>query len=98
MILAPVEILQYFLIRPFTLGVRLFANMFAGHILLLIFTLATWYLASCQRRPAVQRSPRSILVLVADRVRDCWSRLLQAFIFTILTATSTSAGSLEAGH
>ena len=45
-ILAPVEILQYLLIRPFTLAVRLFANMFAGHILLLIFTLSTWYLFS----------------------------------------------------
>src|SRR5262249_40958478 len=37
-ILAPVEILQYILVRPFTLAVRLFANMFAGHILLLVFT------------------------------------------------------------
>jgi F-type H+-transporting ATPase subunit a len=40
-LLAPVEVLQYVLIRPFTLAVRLFANMFAGHILLLIFTLST---------------------------------------------------------
>ncbi len=40
------EILQYIIVRPFTLAVRLFANMFAGHILLLVFTLATWYLLS----------------------------------------------------
>ena len=45
-ILIPIELLRYFIIQPFTLGVRLFANMFAGHLLLLIFTLATWYLAS----------------------------------------------------
>ena len=68
-ILAPVEVLQYLLIRPFTLAVRLFANMFAGHILLLIFTLATWYLFSLEHRAAVQRD------LVhphhrADRLRD----------------------------
>jgi len=43
-ILIPVEILKYVVVQPFTLGVRLFANMFAGHLLLTIFTLATWYM------------------------------------------------------
>src|SRR5450759_3077772 len=43
-ILAPVEIAQYIAVRPFTLAIRLFANMFAGHILILVFTLATWYM------------------------------------------------------
>src|SRR5207247_7517196 len=45
-ILAPVEVAQYIIVRPFTLAVRLFANMFSGHILLLVFTIATWYLLS----------------------------------------------------
>ncbi len=45
-ILIPVELIRFFVFQPFTLGVRLFGNMFAGHLLLLIFTLATWYLAS----------------------------------------------------
>ena len=55
LILAPVEILQYIIVRPFTLAVRLFANMFAGHILLLVFTLATWYLLSARHRAALER-------------------------------------------
>ncbi|MGH2602958.1 MAG: F0F1 ATP synthase subunit A, partial [Dehalococcoidia bacterium] len=38
-ILAPVELVSTFIFRPFTLAVRLFANMFAGHLMLLIFTL-----------------------------------------------------------
>ena len=39
-ILVPVELLRFFVFQPFTLGVRLFGNMFAGHLLLTIFTLA----------------------------------------------------------
>ncbi len=39
-----IEFMSNLLIRPFTHAVRLFANMFAGHVLLLIFTIASWYL------------------------------------------------------
>lgn len=42
-----VVVLEFFsnlLIRPFTHAVRLFANMFAGHLLIVMFSLATWYL------------------------------------------------------
>ena len=45
-ILVPVEVAKYIIVQPFTLGVRLFANMFAGHLLLTIFMVATWYLMS----------------------------------------------------
>ena len=37
-LLAPIEFFSTFIIRPFTLALRLFANMFAGHLLLLLFT------------------------------------------------------------
>ena len=45
-LVAPLEILQYIVVRPFTLAIRLFGNMFAGHILVAVFTIATWYLVS----------------------------------------------------
>ena len=38
-ILVPIEFFSNFIVRPFSLAVRLFANMFAGHMLLLVFTL-----------------------------------------------------------
>ena len=45
-ILAPIELISNIVVRPFTHCVRLFANMFAGHLLLATFTVAAWYLFS----------------------------------------------------
>src|SRR5215472_2716561 len=42
-LLAPIELLSNIFVRPFTLTIRLMANMLAGHLLLLVFYLATWY-------------------------------------------------------
>jgi F-type H+-transporting ATPase subunit a len=94
-ILAPVEILQYVLIRPFTLAVRLFANMFAGHILLLVFTLATWYMFSLSI--GLLFSLTSFVLTIVLTAFEMLIQALQAYIFTILTAQYIG-GSLEAGH
>ena len=94
-ILAPVEILQYIIVRPFTLMVRLFANMFAGHILILVFTLATWYLISAGI--GLLWSATSFILTVVLTAFELLIQALQAYIFTILTAQYIG-GSLEAGH
>ncbi len=94
-ILAPVEILQYIIVRPFTLAVRLFANMFAGHILLLVFTLATWYLISAGI--GLLWSATSFVLTVVLTAFELLIQALQAYIFTILTAQYIG-GSLEAEH
>ncbi len=83
-ILAPVEILQYIIVRPFTLAVRLFANMFAGHILLLVFTLATWYLLTVGI--GLIWSATSFVLTVVLTAFELLIQALQAYIFTILTA------------
>jgi F-type H+-transporting ATPase subunit a len=94
-ILAPVEILQYLIVRPFTLAVRLFANMFAGHILLSVFTVATWYLLSVGI--GLVFSVTSFVLVVVLAGFEMLIQALQAYIFTILTAQYIG-GSLEAGH
>jgi F-type H+-transporting ATPase subunit a len=94
-ILAPVEILTYIVVRPFTLAVRLFANMFAGHILLLVFTLATWYLFSATI--GLLFSATSFILTIVLTAFELLIQALQAYIFTILTAQYIG-GSLEAGH
>ena len=40
-ILAPIELVSVFVIRPLTLAIRLFANLMAGHVLLTVFFLFT---------------------------------------------------------
>jgi F-type H+-transporting ATPase subunit a len=94
-ILAPVEILQYILVRPFTLAVRLFANMFAGHILILVFTLASWYMFSLGI--GLLYGATSLLLVFVLTAFEMLIQALQAYIFTILTAQYIG-GSLEAEH
>ena len=94
-ILAPVEIAQYLIVRPFTLAVRLFANMFAGHILIAVFTLATWYLFSAGI--GLLYSATSFILVIVLTAFEMLIQALQAYTFTILTAQYIG-GSLEAGH
>jgi F-type H+-transporting ATPase subunit a len=90
-----VEVPTYLFFRPLTLGVRLFGNMFAGHMLLLIFTIAAWYLASISVFAVF--AVGSFAMVIVLTVFELFIQAIQAFIFTVLTATYL-AGSLEAAH
>ncbi|TVZ04254.1 ATP synthase F0 subunit A [Trebonia kvetii] len=94
-ILIPVEILKYVVVQPFTLGVRLFANMFAGHLLLSIFMVATWYLASFSI--GLLYAAGSLFMVFFVFLLELLVDLLQAFIFTTLISTYI-ADSLEHQH
>lgn len=94
-LLIPIEFLSNVIVRPFTLSVRLFANMLAGHVLLLVFALATWYLLSLS--VGILYSATSFIVLILVTALEVLVQALQAFIFTILTATYIS-GAYEAAH
>ena len=78
-VLAPIELLGV-LIKPFSLMIRLYANIFAGHIVLmsliaLMFIFKSWLGSSLSFMLSFAIS--SIEILVA---------LLQAYIFTMLAA------------
>ncbi|KAB1157038.1 F0F1 ATP synthase subunit A [Flavobacterium luteum] len=78
-ILAPIELLGVF-IKPFALMIRLYANMFAGHIVLmsligLIFIFKNWVGGSL-----------SFMLSFAISVIEILVALLQAYIFTMLAA------------
>ena len=95
LILVPVELLRFFVFQPFTLGVRLFGNMFAGHLLLTIFTVATWYLLSLSVGLLYAVGSFALAIFVFGL--ETLVTLLQAFIFTTLTATYI-ASSVEPAH
>jgi F-type H+-transporting ATPase subunit a len=81
------EVLTYFIIRPLTLALRLFGNMLAGHLMLLVFILGGEYLLIHGSSIFIQLS--GILGLAFGVVMTFFELLvqfLQAFIFTLLTA------------
>ncbi len=49
-LVTPIEFISTFLVRPFSLAVRLFANMLAGHILLVTFAILTDALITAERQ------------------------------------------------
>ena len=83
-LLSPIELLSNIIVRPFTLSIRLFANMLSGHLLLLVFSVATWYLASLS--VGLLFAATSFLVFLLVFSLEVLITLLQAFIFTTLTA------------
>jgi F-type H+-transporting ATPase subunit a len=87
-LVVPIELLQVLIVRPFSLMVRLFANMLAGHILLVTFALLTESLVQAEtHRPFLNIMGilpfGMLLFLTAFEVLVAF---LQAYIFTILTA------------
>lgn len=78
-ILTPIELIGKFT-KPFALAIRLFANMTAGHVVLLalislIFTFGSWLLV-----------PVPILMALGIMILELFVAFLQAFIFTLLAS------------
>src|SRR6266480_254640 len=94
-LLAPVELLSNIFVRPFTLAIRLFANMLAGHLLLLVFGLASWYLFSLSI--GLLFAATSFLLTIILTGLEVLITALQAFIFATLTSFYI-ADALETSH
>lgn len=78
-VMTPVELLGKFT-KPFALAIRLFANMTAGHVIVLaligmIFTFGRYWIA-----------PLPFLMAVAVMLLELFVAFLQAFIFALLSA------------
>jgi len=83
-LVALIETISTFVVRPFSLAVRLFANMLAGHLLLVTFAVLSAALFSKTLLVAILPLPFIMLILLTGF--EILVAGLQAFIFTILTA------------
>jgi F-type H+-transporting ATPase subunit a len=85
-LLAVVELLSVFIIRPLTLTLRLFANMLAGHVLLTIFFLFTEELIFHGDPIQWPLGVLTFFVAAVLIVFEFFVISIQAYIFTVLTA------------
>ena len=94
-LLTPIEIIS-FLSRPVTLGVRLFANMLAGHILLKVFAGFIVMLGSAGVL-GMFGAIAPLIMVVALTALEFLVAFLQAYVFAVLTCIYLS-DALHPGH
>ncbi|MFC0626788.1 F0F1 ATP synthase subunit A [Kribbella deserti] len=86
-LMIPIEFISNILVRPVSLSLRLFANMFAGHILLLVFVLGAEYMIF--ETGSIALGGVGIITLLmgfAIAGLELFVQCIQAYIFTVLTA------------
>ncbi len=94
-LVTPIELVSTFLVRPFSHAIRLFANMLAGHILLVSFSvlcIAVWQLQLLAVLEAL-----TFPGLVVFTAFEIGVSLIQAFVFSILAAVYIG-GALHPNH
>lgn len=96
-ILIPVEVAGVLIIKPAALIIRLFANMVAGHIIILSFISLIFIFGAMNKGAGWGFSPVSILFTVFIYFIEILVAFIQAFIFTNLTAVFIGQ-SFEGGH
>ena len=94
-LVTPIEFVSTFIVRPLSIAVRLFANMLAGHLLLVSFAVICAALWALKPTAIILAGSFPLLVgLTAFEVLVCF---LQAFIFTVLAAVYIGS-SMHAEH
>ena len=96
-LIIPLEFLATFVTRPVTLALRLFANMFAGHLVVLVFVVGGSFLLTFQNNLVYNISGAvSVIFSFAILFLELFIGALQAYIFTVLTAQYVSTSISEA--
>lgn len=85
-ILVPIEILSNLLIKPAALAIRLFANIFAGHTIILSIVLLIFIFSALSKVAGVAFVPVSVGFAIFMFFLELLVAAIQAFIFTNLTA------------
>jgi F-type H+-transporting ATPase subunit a len=98
LLLSPIEFLSNMIIAPFTHAVRLFANMFAGHMLLAFFSMVGfWFLFEKLTPLGAGVGVVGVIMTIIFTGFEIFIQFLQAFLFAML-ASMYIGGSLHAEH
>jgi F-type H+-transporting ATPase subunit a len=81
-LIVPIEFIIKFIVTPFTHTVRLFANLLAGHILLVTFAVLSSALWAA--KPTIIILPLPVLAVIAFTAFELLVSFLQAYVFTLL--------------
>lgn len=91
-LIIPLEFISNFITRPITLALRLFANMFAGHLVVLVFVVGGGWLLTQVGNPLYMAAGGVSLVFsFAIFALEILVACLQAYIFTVLSAQYVSS-------
>ena len=85
-LVTPIEFISAIIVRPFSLAVRLFANMMAGHILLVTFALLSEALFQARDKVLIPVGILPFFMLIFLTSFEVLVAFLQAYIFAMLTA------------
>jgi F-type H+-transporting ATPase subunit a len=96
LILIPVEFAGVF-IKPIALMIRLFANMVAGHIVIICFISLIFIFGAMNKGAGIGFSPVSLAFTIFIYLIEILVAFIQAFIFTNLTAVFIGQA-FETGH
>ncbi len=96
LILIPVEFAGVF-IKPIALMIRLFANMVAGHIVIICFISLIFIFGAMNQVAGLGFSPVSLAFTIFIYLIELLVAFIQAFIFTNLTAVFIGQA-FETGH
>ena len=85
-LVTPIEFISSIIVRPFSLAVRLFANMMAGHILLVTFALLSEALFQAKDKVLIPVGILPFFMLIFLTSFEVLVAFLQAYIFAMLAA------------
>lgn len=95
LLLVPIELISY-IFKPISLGVRLFANLMAGHTLLKVIVGFSWSMLLLEDVLSLLHVI-PLLVLVILMGLELGVALIQAYVFTVLTCIYLGE-SINIGH
>lgn len=95
-LLTPIEFFSTFVLRPITLALRLMVNMMAGHLMLVLFYSAAWYMVFVYDEIALKFLGLGVYVAgFGFTLFEVLVVVIQAYIFTLLTAVYIAGATSE---